>query len=60
MFCYFSGRDLYLCIFLKKMYMNRRLMKLDGSDFIIPVCSEQQQVFKYMEFTIIYLYMYIF
>ena len=27
-------------------------MKIDGSDFIVPVCIEQQQVFEYIELKI--------
>ena len=31
-------------------------MKIDGSDFIVPVCIEQQQVFEYIELKTIHLF----
>ena len=36
--------------FLQYMYMKRHLLKLDYLFCIVLVCSEQQQVFKYMEY----------
>ena len=46
--------------FLKYMYMKRHLLKLDYLFCIVLVCSEPQEVMKYMEYFKSLFYIHIF